>query len=1015
MVAVQFRFTPIEEGLEFEEEQATGDGEDRRAITRAGATLQIIADARLPDGGFAVTPANVAALAAAIRAARPAVTDGRKPAVKLLLRAQGVDLASGAGQSLLSREWVRIRDMGAVPTEAATSSRHSSRMPDTRLLRFQWLPVLPKFLLTVLPTKVRDLQLRPEHAATALSVGPHLARFADEVVASFEPEFVAAIRSAAASHLGDVADAKVISQNRPRVPVPPVAPLLLEDLDLPPLYLGEVPEAFSVADVVAIGGQALVVRGRSGWLTLQLGLAVECAALARIYGSMTIAVGVPSEAVASSSRGPGWQLPDPTDLPLVPAAFAAASEGRIWEVLGLEVVDHLASLGVRADPDLPTLTLRRLEGGSAPDVATAVAGALRRAMAALGPEIARRAWDARPRDVPEVPIRDVPLSRRARRILRSNGCRTFADAGAIERRSIHGHGLGVLTTAEVLGWMEALAALPARDPEVAAEPDLVVARRRNAASAMPVEPRPSRRPVIADSDLRRAWRRYHKILPRIRANDVRFNRRSSRLPLDKLASGGRMLDPGVAGALRTLQRLGLSLGPTPSAEVASALRRVLEERQARVLISRLGFEDGGVQTLEEVARAMQPAVTRERVRQIETKALKTARSYSAYLPLCTAAVRALRRLGGTATEDDLRAAMGTAGRLASPADLRAITAAATLGWGPKVAEDSGYWSLTADGLARVRSIREAIREAARTEFGAAFSLGEVAEQLAAAGTRADMSLFRGVARQFPDLVDLGDDIFARHPGKDTVGRALSKIMQTAGPISEGPLTRAFLRDPRLKRIPREVIALELRNNPVFVDEGGKWSVSGSVPPIALRESENVALRILRANGAMTGPELLQQLKQDGIGDASARVVVSQSSLIQKWPRNVYTRIGARPTAGEIADAVGRRADRRANRPKTPIHVAHLGDGSIKITTAYGAGLMSSGVLSVGSRVHLDGDWDGQADGAYRHRVRSANGLIWGISQWLNRMHVAEGEYVSLTFRPARRTVWLQREAAPERA
>jgi RNA polymerase primary sigma factor len=60
--------------------------------------------------------------------------------------------------------------------------------------------------------------------------------------------------------------------------------------------------------------------------------------------------------------------------------------------------------------------------------------------------------------------------------------------------------------------------------------------------------------------------------------------------------------------------------------LSEQMRRVLEElspREQEVLIMRFGLDDGRAKTLEEVGRAFN--VTRERIRQIEAKALRKLR------------------------------------------------------------------------------------------------------------------------------------------------------------------------------------------------------------------------------------------------------------------------------------------------------------------------------------------------------------------------------------------------------
>ena len=57
-------------------------------------------------------------------------------------------------------------------------------------------------------------------------------------------------------------------------------------------------------------------------------------------------------------------------------------------------------------------------------------------------------------------------------------------------------------------------------------------------------------------------------------------------------------------------------------KMASVLRK-LSPREERIIRMRFGFEDGNPRTLEEVGQVF--AVTRERIRQIEAKALRKLR------------------------------------------------------------------------------------------------------------------------------------------------------------------------------------------------------------------------------------------------------------------------------------------------------------------------------------------------------------------------------------------------------
>lgn len=99
---------------------------------------------------------------------------------------------------------------------------------------------------------------------------------------------------------------------------------------------------------------------------------------------------------------------------------------------------------------------------------------------------------------------------------------------------------------------------------------------------------------------------------------------------------GNKANTGGAGSSTLQSRLADSKPqPQPMLEralmredLAELLRTKLTEREAHVLRMRYGFDDGRTRTLEEIGRGL--SVTRERVRQIETKALQKLRT-----PGCT--------------------------------------------------------------------------------------------------------------------------------------------------------------------------------------------------------------------------------------------------------------------------------------------------------------------------------------------------------------------------------------------
>jgi len=117
-------------------------------------------------------------------------------------------------------------------------------------------------------------------------------------------------------------------------------------------------------------------------------------------------------------------------------------------------------------------------------------------------------------------------------------------------------------------------------------------------------------------------------VPKLRQIDS--NAAVSTISFETQLSGGKSRGDGNAATLQS--RLADSKPqPEPVLErtmmredLAELLRTKLTEREAYVLRMRYGFDDGMARTLEEIGRGL--SVTRERVRQIETKALQKLRS-----------------------------------------------------------------------------------------------------------------------------------------------------------------------------------------------------------------------------------------------------------------------------------------------------------------------------------------------------------------------------------------------------
>ncbi|HUE85095.1 MAG TPA: sigma factor-like helix-turn-helix DNA-binding protein [Vicinamibacterales bacterium] len=967
----------------------------------AALAQSILARVQLSDPDLAVTGANVAAIARTLHWDRPSIADGRKRALRLLLRAQGVQAETAEWHAELEAAWERIQsevprlDEGhatrsdvletTLPTGAG-----ASEPPWSGVLAVTELPLVPRLILRHLPPDFASGHAPKEDSGVCADAGwsdvSQLLDLPISLVVELDPGLVDRVRGAVVAHLDETLVMPGDHPVDPRGETLEATPTFeLNRLGISQRTVDALPPFIRSANDVVRHGLATIASmgGVDGAMLFELAAAVDFAILGRVAAGLA----------------PG-RRPTPFDLTLLPRTVLELDP----ELQYLRVPADIDAL-VPGHPFQSIADIGRLKRGTA--IHRFGARETSRLERFLTPFLSSRyqsrlteIWMRRPRANVSVSLESLGLDATTRRRLRAARVRDLRDlADTAMDDFARRQGVGYRRVANLLAWLEYFASHPA-SAKVLDEPMTVIEPAAVENDALSVKQRAKKRlPLWA----RRLVGRRRAVLRVIRMNDLRYG--STRLDERSILAALEQDGPTepVLGALRRVYDNDPRPGP-PSAELIEALQSRLSRRQADVLVGRWGLAGGRPKTLEQLGRGQ--AVTRERVRQIEKKARDAIGWRRTYLPGALRARKLLLRNGRTLSRMEYAEILGAERLGGTAADLAALKVAATLEWIPEIwaVEDGTIWTTDRSVTAKIAAVRDEIGTMIKGRITVTFSGQEVVDALAAQGTAVTLALVRAVASGNSRLLALSDDLYARRPGKDAVPRHAAKILKTAGrPLAMGQILRALRRDPRYRNSAELLVERELRNSDWFELSDGRWHLTGQAVIEVGRTAEIAAAKLLGERGPLLGQELFGALVQSGLGESSAKVAIGQSSLIQRWPGGVYTQVGARPTPGEIAAAF----ERRSPTTSRPVQVDHLATGGFVLTVEYTAARRYMGVFSVGNRAPVQGDWTGNSDGTHHtYRVRADHGLIWGVGPWIREVALREGDMFTMTFDPMARRVAL---------
>jgi len=348
--------------------------------------------------------------------------------------------------------------------------------------------------------------------------------------------------------------------------------------------------------------------------------------------------------------------------------------------------------------------------------------------------------------------------------------------------------------------------------------------------------------------------------------------------------------------LRTIARLPLE---TELVEIFGAGEA---SRDRQIIARYFGWDGQGRRTLEVLGREY--GVSRERIRQICSRAIKQCRNVAVFAPVLDRAVAFLaaqipRRLAALQTEFDR--ARFSACRL--PIALVA-EAMKLLGRKPPcvlAAVEKGYVAVAAGQLRLPAAIAQAAKRIAANYGAATLSrlTSELPPRLRAAASRRllDETLETLAGFRWLDARRQWFQLDGTHPDYG-LPNMIGKILSVCPRIEVGRMYTALLRNRRSRRpLPPPKVLLEFcRHMPGVRVEGrtivGGASRSRSAP---LADVERIVVRTLRRHGPILGRAELEDLcLRAGVNRYSFNAAVMSSPVIAQHGRGVYGLLGVEP-------------------------------------------------------------------------------------------------------------------------
>jgi hypothetical protein len=456
-----------------------------------------------------------------------------------------------------------------------------------------------------------------------------------------------------------------------------------------------------------------------------------------------------------------------------------------------------------------------------------------------------------------------------------------------------------------------------------------------------------------------------------------------------------------------------TLGPEPE-YLEDELRRIaaaLESgRNLELLIKLWGWNGSDPRTLESVASELTPRLTRERVRQIESKALRRLRPFKFDTRHLRAAIALLRK-AVPAFPADLSSALRVAGISRgdfSPTSVKAAAEMLHVKWSLAEISLSNYRIFVlAEDEERLIKILQIVRR--RTSELGCLNILSLASEVQIDEERSE--ILRKILDQLPQIEWLDDSknwLYLRDTPRNRLFNLCAKVLGVSPRIRLSELRRAVARSRRLSMAPPQKILA------AFVESFGLGTINAEIVEatpsmIASPNPESIEGKILAVfdqyGSVMDGEELAERCIAAGVNAISFYIYRLMSPVIASLGKGIFCKVGAEVAPGIIEDILSR----RRSTPRSSDH-GWTPNGNLWFGLELPRSIITTGGLRLAPFVAdlVQGEWEVQLpDGTVYDRVTCRDLFIWSFRKAFAVLGAEPDDLMALEFDKKTRRVMVR--------
>jgi len=483
-------------------------------------------------------------------------------------------------------------------------------------------------------------------------------------------------------------------------------------------------------------------------------------------------------------------------------------------------------------------------------------------------------------------------------------------------------------------------------------------------------------------------------------------------------------DAAVALIARALPAIWDRVAAVEEAPLDEALRNYIRaisgEDGVRLdaLLARLGCDGQPPRTLEEASRMI--GVTRERMRQIQTRVRGRRPSHPAYMPALDKALSVIAELAPADARTAAQALkrQGISVTLFHPwSVLAAAEFCGRTGTFEVEALRKGQRVVTTPTLAHAGGVTSVA--ARQADSSGVSNTAEVAAALSAEGVSMGEAHVQDILTNYSDAEFLDGQWFwmpKRAPFRNRLHNVTRSILSVASPLDVGTIREGARRRYRWRRVslvpPRDILLAFYRAHPAFtVEEDGRI---GSAAPLDYRvelgATDRILVDVLRMSptGVLDRTSFEEACMARGMNQSTFSVYTTCAPVLDHLGTDVWALRGVRvdPAAVEAL----RQANAQRPRERRVQDYGWTGEGNLWVgvrlprTTSLVIGIPSPILGYVAEQRFAARAEDGSDAGLI---VVSDSGSSWGYGPYLSRRGADEGDILRIEFDLAQESATLR--------